>query len=364
MPQTISTMLWIDKLKVSKQLTKILIENGFEEPTELQFRTLSRIAGGQNLIAIGPKGSGKTSTAIIAILNRFKRGLEGSPRVLMVVPDQERVESTMEEFDKLNQNKTIQVVALHKGIDLQTQLDNLADGADIVVATPDQARFIYLKLALNLNKISLYVVDDADLIVKNKLQLPVKELANSIQKAQYLVFSESIDHSVEKMIDPFMSMPAFIEVEEAHPISVLMVCLGNICRSPLAHGVLEHLVKEKGLDWEVDSAGTGGWHIGQKPDPRSIAVAEKYGVDISTQRGRQFSSEDFDAFDFILVMDKQNLSDVLSLAKNDEQKAKVRLFLNNEIVPDPYLDDALFEPVYHQIEEGCHAFIEETRERL
>jgi protein-tyrosine phosphatase len=166
------------------------------------------------------------------------------------------------------------------------------------------------------------------------------------------------------MIDPFMNMPAFIEVEEAHPISVLMVCLGNICRSPLAHGVLEHLVKEKGLDWEVDSAGTGGWHIGQKPDPRSIAVAEKYGVDISTQRGRQFSSEDFDAFDFILVMDKQNLSDVLSLAKNDEQKAKVRLFLNNEIVPDPYLDDALFEPVYHQIEEGCHAFIEETRETL
>jgi protein-tyrosine phosphatase len=63
-------------------------------------------------------------------------------------------------------------------------------------------------------------------------------------------------------------------------------------------------------------------------------------------------------------MDKQNLSDVLSLAKNDEQKAKVRLFLNNEIVPDPYLDDALFEPVYHQIEEGCHAFIEETRETL
>lgn len=356
-------MLWIDKLKVSKQLTKVIIENGFEEPTEMQFRTLSRIAGGQNLIVVGPEGSGKTSTAIIAILNRFKRGLEGSPRVLMVAPNQERVESIMEEFEKLNQNKTIQVVALHKGIDLQTQLDNLADGADIVVATPDQARFIYLKLALNLNKISLYVVDDADLIVKNKLQLPVKELANSIQKAQYLVFSETFDDSVEKMIDPFMELPAFIEVEEA-AYRVLMVCLGNICRSPLAHGVLEHLVKERDLDWEVDSAGTGNWHVGQKPDPRSIAVAEKYGIDISTQRCRQFSVHDFDYYDSILVMDKQNLSDILSLAKNDEQKEKVRLFLTDDIVPDPYFDDALFEPVYYTIKKGCHAFIEETLQSL
>ncbi len=359
MQQTISNMLWIDKLKLSKQLTKVLIEDGFEEPTELQFKTLSRIAGGQNLIAVGPEGSGKTSTAIIAILNRFKKGLEGSPRVLMVAPDQEHVESIIAEFDKFNKNKTIQVVPLHKGIDLQTQLDSLADGADIVVATPDQARFIYLKLALNLNKISLYVVDDADIIVKNKLQLPVKELANSIQKAQYLVFSETFDDAVEKMIAPFMNMPAFVEVEEKHQTSVLMVCLGNICRSPLAHGILEHLLKEKGLDWQVDSAGTGDWHVGQKPDPRSIAIAQKYGVDISTQRGRQFSIEDFDTFDHILVMDKQNLSDILSLAQNNKQKAKVRLFLTNDIVPDPYLDDTLFEPVFHQINAGCIAFLEE-----
>src|SRR5690554_3507133 len=224
-------MVWIDKLKLNKQLTKVLIENGFEEPEEIQYRTLSRIAGGQDVIAVGPEGCGKTSTAVLAILNRFRQGLEGSPRVLMVAPDRNRVDSIVAEFAKLNRNKTIRVVPLYKGIELQTQLDDLADGADIVVATPDQARFIYLKLALNLNKIFLYVVDDADIIVKNKLQLPVKELANSIQKAQYLVFSEIFDHSIEKMIHPFMKMPAFIEIEAKH--RVLMVCLGNICRSQI-----------------------------------------------------------------------------------------------------------------------------------
>lgn len=142
-------------------------------------------------------------------------------------------------------------------------------------------------------------------------------------------------------------------------MKILMVCLGNICRSPLAHGVLEHLVKEKKLNWEIDSAGTGHWHIGEQPDRRSIAVAKKYGVDISYQSCRQFQSDDFDRFDHILVMDQNNLSDVISLAQKEEDYAKVRLFLKNGIVPDPYHDDKLFEPVYQMIHERCLEIIEE-----
>jgi protein-tyrosine phosphatase len=93
-------------------------------------------------------------------------------------------------------------------------------------------------------------------------------------------------------------------------MKILMVCLGNICRSPLAHGILEHLVIQKGLNWEIDSAGTGNWHVGQQPDHRSIAVAEKYGIDISGQCCRQFEVSDFDRFDHIFVMDRNNLEDV------------------------------------------------------
>lgn len=138
-----------------------------------------------------------------------------------------------------------------------------------------------------------------------------------------------------------------------------MVCLGNICRSPLAHGIMENLVKEKGLDWNVDSAGTGDWHIGSPPDKRSVAVAQNYGVDISAQCCRQFSIDDFDRFDRIYVMDRMNLRDVLAKASKEKHREKVRLLLNTEVVPDPYYEDGQFDMVYQMIEKGCRRIVEE-----
>lgn len=142
-------------------------------------------------------------------------------------------------------------------------------------------------------------------------------------------------------------------------MKILMVCLGNICRSPLAHGVLQHLANEKNLNWEIDSAGTGDWHVGQAPDRRSIAVAKKYGVDISKQKAQHFTAHLFEEYDYILVMDRQNLKDVISLASSSEQKAKVRLFLSDDIVPDPYYDSNMFEPVYKMVYDRCLELIEE-----
>lgn len=136
-----------------------------------------------------------------------------------------------------------------------------------------------------------------------------------------------------------------------------MVCLGNICRSPLAHGILQNIADSKKLGWEIDSAGTGDWHVGKCPDQRSIAVAKKYGVDISTQKAQHFTDKLFDKYDHILVMDKQNYKDVIQLARNEEQKAKVSLFLDDDIVPDPYYDDAMFEPVYAMVEKRCQDII-------
>lgn len=140
---------------------------------------------------------------------------------------------------------------------------------------------------------------------------------------------------------------------------ILMVCLGNICRSPIAHGVLEHLAREKGLNWVIDSAGTGSWHIGEQPDKRSIAIAKKFGVDLSNQRGRQFDVSDFEKYDHILVMDYNNLNDVKTLASSEEEQKKVSLFLKDGIVPDPYYDDDQFEPVYLMVEKRCKQIIEE-----
>jgi protein-tyrosine phosphatase len=141
-------------------------------------------------------------------------------------------------------------------------------------------------------------------------------------------------------------------------MKILMVCLGNICRSPLAHGIMESQVKEKGLDWEVDSAGTGDWHIGSPPDKRSIEIAKRYGLDISNQCCRQFQVEDFDKFDRIFVMDKMNLRDVLAKARREQDRQKVKLLLNTDTVPDPYYEDSQFDMVYQMIEKGCRIIIE------
>lgn len=141
-------------------------------------------------------------------------------------------------------------------------------------------------------------------------------------------------------------------------VKILMVCLGNICRSPLAEGLLAaKLPKDKFI---VDSAGTGNYHIGKQPDPRSIATAKKNGIDITNQRGRQFSSNDFDEFDYIFAMDISNFENIIRLAKNDAQKEKVELILNhlfpgdNVDVPDPYygLQNG-FDMVYEMLDETC-----------
>ena len=139
---------------------------------------------------------------------------------------------------------------------------------------------------------------------------------------------------------------------------VLMVCLGNICRSPLAEGILKSKVDQSQVF--VDSAGTGDYHIDDSPDPRSIAIAKKNNLDITYQRGRQFQAEDFDKFDRIYVMDNQNFKDVISLARNDDDRAKVQLILDeifpaeNVDVPDPYFGgEHGFENVYQMLNEAC-----------
>lgn len=143
---------------------------------------------------------------------------------------------------------------------------------------------------------------------------------------------------------------------------ILMVCLGNICRSPLAHGILEHMVKAEGLDWEIDSAGTGDWHVGQAPDKRSVQIAKDNGVDISMQRAQFFTPALFDAFDHILVMDHQNYKDVIAQAQQEKDKEKVTLFLPNDMVPDPYYDSNMFKPVFELIKQRCEQLIAEWRE--
>ena len=147
-------------------------------------------------------------------------------------------------------------------------------------------------------------------------------------------------------------------------MKVLMVCLGNICRSPMAEGILRKKSIEKGLSIEVDSCGTASYHVGNAPDPRSVEKALEYGVDISMLRARQFNSRDFQYFDSILVMDENNFRDVQNLAKTDSERNKVKLILQDtreaieKNVPDPYYGGSQgFESVYQLLDNSLDTFI-------
>jgi protein-tyrosine phosphatase len=153
--------------------------------------------------------------------------------------------------------------------------------------------------------------------------------------------------------------------------SILFVCLGNICRSPLAEGVFAAVLEEKGLSdrFELDSAGTGGWHLGSAPDPRSIAIAASHGIDISGQKARKVVNADFSRFDLILGMDRSNVQDLRRLAPASAQD-RIHLFLEladgrERDVPDPYYGGADgFADVYRMIREASEVLSSRLAERM
>jgi len=151
-------------------------------------------------------------------------------------------------------------------------------------------------------------------------------------------------------------------------MNILMVCLGNICRSPLAEGILQDKAASAGLDWHVDSAGTNGYHVGEAPHPLSQKVALMNGIDISAQRSRRFVADDFDKFDKIYAMAEDVVDDMRRIAKNKFDESKVELLLNelypgkNMDVPDPwYGTEPGYHKVYALIEEACEMIVEKNK---
>jgi protein-tyrosine phosphatase len=153
-------------------------------------------------------------------------------------------------------------------------------------------------------------------------------------------------------------------------MKILMVCLGNICRSPLAEGILKDKIKKNHLGWMVDSAGTGGYHIGSTPDKRSIDIAHQNGIDLSDQRARKVRSTDFVEYDLIYAMDSANYQDLLKQAL-EEEKPKIKLILNesypssNRSVPDPYYGgEEGFQNVFDMLEEACESIVKKYNREI
>ena len=151
-------------------------------------------------------------------------------------------------------------------------------------------------------------------------------------------------------------------------MKILFVCYGNICRSPLAEGILQHKANEAGLHFDFDSAATSGWHIGEKPDRRAIKTAALNGIDISYQRARQVQRSDFKDFDMIVAMDRANYADLLKMSDEESDRQKVHLFMNiaypdsHEDVHDPYYDGT-FQEVFNVIDKAGDIIIENFKKK-
>ena len=151
-------------------------------------------------------------------------------------------------------------------------------------------------------------------------------------------------------------------------MKILLVCLGNICRSPIAEGIMRKIAAERKLGVEIDSAGTAHWHAGEHPDARATRVAARHGIDISKLIAREFTREDYKNFDRIYVMDDTNLEDVISLASSQADREKVKLFLDEaggyffNSVPDPYYGGAEgFEKVFSLLEEAGRKILDKIQ---
>lgn len=202
-----------EKLKLNKQLINALSAIEINEPREVQLKTIKRIHGGQDLIIHGPEGVGKTTTLVMGVVHRLKYGQEEPPRALILVKDKERINAMLELFESLGAKTGLKCIGLAPGAGMEGQKDELAEGADIVIGTPDRVQQIYYKSGLNINKLQMFILDDADLLIKQGFQTPIIQMADSLPKCQHISFSEVYHQKLESMLEHFMNAPAQIEIE-------------------------------------------------------------------------------------------------------------------------------------------------------
>lgn len=204
----------LDKLKLSKRLYRSMNNLGYLTAKDIQLKTVSRIMGGHDIIGIAPEGAGKTTAYVLGVLMRLKHTDDEAPKVLVLAPNEDKINEIVDRFLTISGNKDLFIMGLKASGSMEEEIEDLVRGVDIVVATPHRARAVYLKLGLNLNRIQTFIIDDAEEIVKQGMQTQVRELAQSCGKVQYLAFSTVEHDKLHLMIDDFMPVATLVEVDD------------------------------------------------------------------------------------------------------------------------------------------------------
>ena len=202
----------LETLKLNKQLNMTMKEAGFSAPTEIQSKAMSRILGGQDLIGIGPEGCGKTTTYVLGILMKLKHAFEVAPRAMVLVETKERALEVEEEFERFNRYSDIRTISIYPGLSMDSQRDDLFDGVDVVIGTPDRIQSLLLQSGINVNKVKTFVLDNSDALIKQGFQTAIWRIAEGLNKSQHIIFGESAHEKLDKLVAEFINYPTKIEV--------------------------------------------------------------------------------------------------------------------------------------------------------
>lgn len=200
--------------KLHKQLAAALQENGFGEPKMIQQKTIARINGGADLIGFGPDGVGKSTTIVISVIQRLREAFEDAPRAVILVGDVDKADAMYEQFKHIAGHTDLRIRAAHEGGKIDKQGEEIYMGSDVVIGTPKRLFELYLKQNLNLNKLKLFIIDDAELMIKYAYQSQIERLLQSLPKCQRLAFTNDFNSKVEALISRIMVNPTIVEVKE------------------------------------------------------------------------------------------------------------------------------------------------------
>jgi superfamily II DNA/RNA helicase len=201
--------------KLNEGLASAISDAGYETPTELQKKSISKIKGGGDVVCIGPENSGKTSALVIALIQKLNAALDDVPRALIVVPDKEAADAMKEKFDLLGKNTDLRVFCVYSKLNLNKLKDSIYLGSDVVIGTIKTLSELYSNNGLNLTALKYFVIDDAELSLRNEVISQVDRLSDSIPKSQYIVFAKKMIDRIERLADRDMNYPTIIEVEES-----------------------------------------------------------------------------------------------------------------------------------------------------
>ncbi len=199
--------------KIIEPLKDNLQQNGITEPNPLQTKILSKIKGGKNLFVVAPKNSGKTTSIVISVINKLKEAFEDAPRALIFVKDKEEALNLAEIFNTYKRGTDLRVYCAYEEHNLELQREELYLGTDIVIATPKRLNRIFYLNGINLNKLQMCIVEDAEFLFRNNNFAEVTRTPESIGRCQYLVFSDKFDARFERWQDSFMHLSETIKMD-------------------------------------------------------------------------------------------------------------------------------------------------------